>query len=180
MDPERKALIANFIQFIQRTLFPIDAPEKYRELIEKGNDYWVRDWTEIEVLKVLLIGEEAYLSDPLSHRCRMSSSYKPDEIIKVAQEKLKIEEEFKLKASSLPGIIIFEKVGRGIDLLLAKTVKVWKKAYCFDDDSRYEELLRRYFSLNYEIEFITSKDGLMIESEIKEPGCVVWALKEGI
>ena len=52
-----------------------------------------------------------------------------------------IDIEGKTKVSEL----LIGKVGRGLDILVALSVKNWNKIYCYDHNGRYEDLLNQFF-----------------------------------
>lgn len=133
-----------FLQFTQHSLFPVSG-EEYRGFLEGNNpDFWMRDWTEIEIAKCFLIGDERYREDPLPERCILNRNFSLESIIHSKTHLIKKVE--KIINKSDKDLVIDWEIGRGIPIILARSVKKWNSYICGDDDPRYEEILRTFFS----------------------------------
>lgn len=134
----------NFLKHIQFNLFPVDG-KKYREFLEGNNpDFWVRDWTEIEIAKCFLLGDHQYKLDPPPRRCILSRNFSFESIINGKNDLIKRSKE--VSERCIDDFIIDWNVGRGIPIILARSLGKWKSYICYDEDKRYGPLLKSFFS----------------------------------
>lgn len=132
-----------FLQFTQYSLFPVPGKE-YRNFLEGNNpDFWMRDWTEIEIAKCFLIGDKSYRQDPLPERCILSNSFSIESII--SSKNNLVSRVKKITEKNEKDLVIDWDIGRGMPIILARSVKKWDSYICGDEDPRYEKILKTFF-----------------------------------
>ena len=155
--------LMKFTQFVTAYLVPLHEQETIGKV---GKDFFCTDWWTIEVAKCLFNGKETYLQDPPPWRLRENKNFNKDSIIKDAEIRISMFEKLKEIQDSAEQIL-FCKVGRGIDIILANYMKPWKRILCYDDNPHYGNFFNIYFKdkLNLNIEFTqTDTDGFKFDS----------------
>lgn len=134
-----KEILSKFLLNIIWTLLPKDKQIS----CGKGKDLWLSDWEIIEVTKCLYIGEEHYLSDPIPRRLEGNSNFNRDNIIECSRFKLAAAQS--LEKIDCAGGLLFPNVKRGLDIVLAISIKDWDFIYCYDPNPLYEPLVLDFF-----------------------------------
>lgn len=111
---------------------------------EKRNR-WCCDWWSIEVLKCLYWGVDVYRLDPLPNRLKNNPGFcGREEIVTYAGRKIKTAENLE-KVKDLADTLYVCEVGRGLDILVALSVKSWKRIICYDTNQYYLDMINAHF-----------------------------------
>ena len=124
MEPgSMRETAGNFINhMISNLIFPLEDQDHYGE----GKDFWCLDWFVVEVTKYFFEGEVAYMRYPIARRLSGNDNFVKDKIREAALSRISAMEEMKLHSSGK--VAVLENC-RGLDTLLATTVKEWDKIY---------------------------------------------------
>lgn len=98
-----------------------------QEACGTGENYWNADYWTLEVAKCLMSGD-SYSSEEKYNNNR---NYDVNRIRKDAKIKLSVKEKLDKVKDEADHLLICE-VGRGLDIIIANSVKKWKKIYCYD------------------------------------------------
>jgi hypothetical protein len=152
ITPKAQILLSNFIGYTMNHLtFPLDHQEACGSR-ENGN-FFCADWWTLEVAKLLLLGPDLYLKEPLPRRLQQQGFY-PSSIVWCHDIKMQTFE-ILLKLKDEVSSLVIAEVGRGLELYLACLVrKDWEQIICYDNHP-YGEYVN-YFSNEFEapIEFL--------------------------
>lgn len=127
-----------------------------------GNNYWNADYWTIEVARCL--SSDEYI---LPVRFKGNKFADPNRIKKDADIKRAIKTVLESIKDSADCLLVCE-VGRGLDILVANTVKEWKTVYCYDHVN-YERYLKRVFN---NISFLQKGTGVYM-TDLIEDECIV-------
>lgn len=165
-DKDHRLYLLNFLQHIIYSLLPVKEQEAEGEY---PHSLWTADYWTIEVAKCLLLGNERYLTDPPPRRLEGNPNFDREGIIHDVEFKRAVREHL-LSLKDKVGSLLIGEVGRGLDILVASTVKKWDKVYCWDPNFRYGPLLKRFFGEFGDINFIVSPthsfDYSILEEEV--------------
>jgi hypothetical protein len=162
--------LGNFIKHIQESLLPKKGQRVYGDI----DNIFLEDWCAIELLKYFYIGRERYLTEPIPRRLEGNSSFSVEKVANYAERK---RDHYRYCLEEKHNELVIFKVGRGVDLFLATKIKYWDSIWCCDDDYRYGELLKRFFST---IDFSFGNEEFVLNSKkgeffvIKSTGLYEW------
>ncbi len=144
-----------FILYTKNNFLPKSAPQ---EKAGRGEKRWSADNWTLGVAECLMAGIDNYKDDKMPY-----SLYYRD-IIVAAKFKMLLAENLEKLKDRADSIFVAE-VGRGLDILVANSIKKWKNIYCYDQID-YEKYLKECFG--DEIKFTEEKSAYFKESNIKE------------
>lgn len=120
----------NFLNYLEKNPF-----EGNQEQCGGGESYWNADMWTIEVTRCLLLGDDYTIPEKLKgNRFADPNRIKKDVEIKISEKKI-LEQ---IKDST--DVLLIGEVGRGLDILIANSVKEWDKIYCWDQVDYSEQL----------------------------------------
>lgn len=133
-----KIKLARFIEHLkQNPILPINA----QECCGKEENFWCADWWTIEVAKCLFFGKAVYTKYDLSPQFRNNRNFSKPNTVDAADRKLRMVEILRSRLDRVNHLFVCE-VGRGLDILLAESLKHWETIYCYDSSYRYEAYLK--------------------------------------
>ena len=124
MEPgSMRETAGNFVNhMISNLIFPLEDQDHYGE----GKDFWCLDWWITEITKYFFEGEVAYMRYPIARRLNGNDNFVKERIKEAAHSRISAMDEMKLHSSNK--IAVLENC-RGLDTLLATTVREWGKIY---------------------------------------------------
>jgi len=154
-----KQKLVKFIEFTQsRCIKPNRKNSK-----GKFPNLWTDDDWHLEVSKCLLVGIDTYRIYNPPARFWDNPYYDKEKLIEDSTVKLNTIESLNKVKDSADNLFICE-VGRGLDILVASTVKNWSEIICYDYYD-YEPLLQSFFA-SESITFILSDSEVFDFSKI--------------
>ena len=131
-------------RILQYTIYNLLPPGKqYREV--KGEHIWLQDWTDVEVLKILHIGEERYRQDPPPFRARGNPFFNLDRFLNLTSRYLV---DAKGIMSTTPNELEIPNCGRGILIFLVSYFGLTPdicKITTWDDNILYRRVIEDFF-----------------------------------
>lgn len=131
-------MILDFVYYLEANPY-----EGNQEQCGTGKDYWNADMWTLEVARCLLHGDDYVL--PMKYKHNKFAD--PNRIKHDANVKRKLKnllQEIKDSAD----VLLIGEVGRGLDILVANTVKKWKTIICYDQVN-YQEYLRIFDNVHF-------------------------------
>lgn len=114
-----------------------------QESVVKDGHAWCADWWTVEICRCLILGDEEFIKRPslyLEHNL-LENKYEITREAGLKRTMMKTLKEHKDFSDS----ILFCEVGRGIDIVLAKQIKNWKKIICYDNNQFIVEKVKEFF-----------------------------------
>ena len=136
-----------------------------QEKTGRGEKLWTADNWTAGVAECLMVGVDEYKNDMLPYK-----TYQRDLIIasKHKLSMLEILEKIKDDAEYL----FMAEVGRGLDILIANSIKEWSGIYCYDHVN-YEKYLKESFG--DVVTFVQKKSISFDILDIKQKSIMIWS-----
>ena len=145
------------------------------EACGSGDSFWCLDYWSREVIRFLIDGKEKYFSESPPDYLRGNTFFSP-QVIETAYDfksnMLKNLEKYKYFSDN----IMVCECGWGIDIILALSIKDWKKIICYDQNPYIIPEVRKFFDelkLPAEIEIREEKSHTIDFSKIDEPRILI-------
>lgn len=135
-----------------------------QEKTGRGEKYWTADNWTAGVAECLMVGIDKYKTDVLPYK-----TYQRDLIIASKQKLLMLENLEKIKDDA--EYLFIAEVGRGLDILIANSVKEWSGIYCYDHVN-YEKYLKESFG--DVVTFVQKKSISFDISEINQKSIMIF------
>lgn len=126
MAVSRQDLI-NFLTYTQNNTIK---PDSYTSIGTYPNMWTDDDW-HMEIAKYLLVGKSNYLSYNPPSRLKGNPYYSPEKLVEIGDAKLKTADILS-GISAEANVLLICEVGRGLDILIANSIKTWNKIICYD------------------------------------------------
>ena len=126
-------------EFLEYIIYNLIFPLENQECIGEGKGFWCIDWWVTEVCKCFFEGEIDYLRFPIARRLEGNKNFDKKVIVEAALSKANMVDEMIL--TSTDRILVIETC-RGLDTLLATTVRNWSKIYV-GILSKYPEVIKK-------------------------------------
>lgn len=143
-----------------------------KEVIGNIPQAWIEDEFTIEVGKAILTGEEDYLKDPVPIRRYSIDMFKKQNILRYALKKYNMLQALEHIKDDCDTLLICE-VGAGLDIVLAESIKPWKKIICYDYNDAILQRSKEFFQ-DFKIEFLLC-DSYFFKSQVLVEDCIMIA-----
>lgn len=133
-----RRLWSDFLEWLYATRLPKDSVEHNLNNTAYG---WDSDLWSIEVVRCLLLGEEAYLKSPAPEYFHADEAQGlKSQIAQYAQFKIATCQRV-MEVANVSNNVIVAEMGRGIDLLLLTFIKNWQRIIIYDTNPYYGDYI---------------------------------------